>query len=114
MEYISSDINRLLKTERTHFSENDLLKIVYHSLCALNFLHEANIMHRDIKSPNILITEDFDVKICDFGLSRSLPQSIMDHRGFNSMHIRSIANTKYEHGHFSGTNLLDETQNNHN
>lgn len=29
-------------------------------------------MHRDIKPDNILVTEDLEVKICDFGLSRSI------------------------------------------
>jgi len=47
--------------------------IVYNCLSALNFLHQTNVMHRDIKPANILITDKFDVKICDFGLSRSLP-----------------------------------------
>jgi serine/threonine protein kinase len=50
-----------------------LLKIVYTSLCAISFLHEANIMHRDIKSANILVQQDCVAKICDFGLARSLP-----------------------------------------
>ena len=33
-----------------------------------------NVMHRDIKPANILLnTKDFSVKICDLGLSRSIP-----------------------------------------
>lgn len=36
------------------------------------FLHEAGVMHRDIKSANILINSDCDVKIGDFGLSRTV------------------------------------------
>ena len=61
-------------------------------------MHEANVMHRDLKSANILITSDCNAKICDFGLSRSVPQTVMDQRGFNSMHIRGLANKKYENG----------------
>lgn len=33
-------------------------------------LHAAKMLHRDIKSMNFLVTENFEIKICDFGLSR--------------------------------------------
>jgi mitogen-activated protein kinase 1/3 len=37
-------------------------------------MHSARILHRDIKPANILINEDCGVKICDFGLARSLAE----------------------------------------
>ena len=45
-------------------------KILYQLLCALNFLSSAKVLHRDLKPGNILIDEDCNVKICDFGLAR--------------------------------------------
>ena len=72
MEYIESDIEQLLKY-KIQFTERHLIKVVYNSLCALSFLHQTNVMHRDLKAANILISSDCDAKICDFGLSRSLP-----------------------------------------
>ena len=36
----------------------------------LNYLHKSKVVHRDIKSHNILLDENFNVKICDFGLAR--------------------------------------------
>ena len=72
MEYMESDLDQLMK-HKIDFNESHLLKIMYNTLCALAFLHEANVMHRDLKSANILITSDCNAKICDFGLSRSIP-----------------------------------------
>ena len=72
MEWVESDLGQLFRY-KINFTEKHLLKIVYNSLCSLNFMHAANVMHRDLKSANILITAECDVKICDFGLSRSLP-----------------------------------------
>jgi serine/threonine protein kinase len=45
--------------------------IVYNILCSLNAIHSAGVLHRDIKPSNILIDEDCQVKLCDFGLARS-------------------------------------------
>jgi len=36
-------------------------------------MHSANVIHRDIKPANILVDSQCQVKICDFGLSRSQP-----------------------------------------
>jgi serine/threonine protein kinase len=45
-------------------------------------------MHRDLKSANILIQSDCNAKICDFGLSRSMPQSCTDEASVNSLKLR--------------------------
>lgn len=46
---------------------------MYNLLCSLNFVHTANIMHRDIKPGNILIDYECRARICDFGLARTRP-----------------------------------------
>ena len=45
-------------------------------------------MHRDLKPANLLINSNCNVKICDFGLSRSLPKNNMGLKGCNSISMR--------------------------
>lgn len=72
MELVDQDMDRMLKSEVNSFTESHLLNIVYNTLCALAFLHEANVMHRDLKPENLLICNDCNVKITDFGLARTI------------------------------------------
>ncbi|MCL4166150.1 UNVERIFIED_CONTAM: hypothetical protein GTU68_065674, partial [Idotea baltica] len=46
--------------------------IIYQLAKALYYLHSAGVLHRDLKPSNILIDANCKIKICDFGLSRTL------------------------------------------
>lgn len=52
--------------------EEPIAEITLQSLQGLQYLHEKNILHLDVKSGNILLTHDAQVKIGDFGVSEQL------------------------------------------
>lgn len=63
----------MFKAEGNFFDIDHIRHISYQILCGLKYLHSANIIHRDLKPANVLInSKGLAVKICDFGLSRSL------------------------------------------
>ena len=56
------------------YTENVIKYMLKQTLKGLHFLHQNNIVHRDIKSDNILTDEQGNVKLADFGYSAQLTQ----------------------------------------
>ncbi|XP_022884361.1 LEAF RUST 10 DISEASE-RESISTANCE LOCUS RECEPTOR-LIKE PROTEIN KINASE-like 1.3 [Olea europaea var. sylvestris] len=52
------------------------LNIAIETADALAYLHKSDIIHRDVKTNNILLDNDFHVKVADFGLSRLFPNDV--------------------------------------
>ena len=70
MEYMpSGSMNGLIKKYKG-FSEDVIRNYTKQLLLGLDYLHRNDIVHRDLKSANILVTEDGVVKLSDFGCSR--------------------------------------------
>lgn len=46
--------------------------IIYQLAKSLKYLHSGSIIHRDLKPSNILVNSNCMIKLCDFGLVRSL------------------------------------------
>lgn len=69
-EYLESDVFQAIKNRVLDATHKKF--IVYQLAVALKYLHTAGVVHRDLKPSNVLINSSCDVKLCDFGLSRSL------------------------------------------
>ena len=71
LELIDYDLRKLLESSKLRsFSEEYVKVVIYNLLCALNFIHSANLIHRDLKPSNIMIDSECKISLCDFGLSR--------------------------------------------
>ncbi len=56
-------------------SLNEKIQFAIQMLQALHYLHRRNILHRDLKPDNVLITDSNEVKVLDFGLSVSVDKA---------------------------------------
>lgn len=58
----------------------------------MKFLHSAELLHRDLKPSNVLLNSDCVLKICDFGLARSL---VNDKEGSDVVLTEEVATRWY-------------------
>ena len=74
MEYVRGTLLRDLMHER-RLTRQEALDYAIGVLTALEFSHRAGVVHRDIKSANIMINEAGQVKVMDFGIARAVSDS---------------------------------------
>lgn len=76
MEFCGAgSLDSFYRTLKNPISEDALCAILYDSLRGLEYLHtKAALIHRDIKAGNLLLTDEGQVKLADFGVSAQLEE----------------------------------------
>ncbi|XP_068601208.1 serine/threonine-protein kinase TAO1 [Brachionichthys hirsutus] len=67
MEYCLGSASDLLEVHKKPLQEIEIAAITHGALQGLAYLHSHNLIHRDIKAGNVLLTEPGQVKLADFG-----------------------------------------------
>ncbi|CAK4080995.1 unnamed protein product [Aphanomyces euteiches] len=75
-EFVDTDLHKLIMSPQ-YLTTRHIQVFLYQLLCALKYVHSANVIHRDMKPANILVNEDCSLKICDFGLARVVDETIL-------------------------------------
>jgi cell division cycle 2-like protein len=73
MEFLEHDLKTLQEDMPDPFLASETKTLLRQLTSALSFLHTNSIMHRDLKTSNILLSNRGHLKIADFGMSRYIP-----------------------------------------
>lgn len=76
-EFVDYDLSGLLKSSGVTLNENHARCYTHQLLLGTKYLHDNGVLHRDIKSANLLITKNNVLKIADWGLARNVPDETM-------------------------------------
>ncbi|XP_033121938.1 cyclin-dependent kinase 9-like [Anneissia japonica] len=84
-EFCEHDLAGLLSNQQVKFSLAEIKEVMKQLLNGMYYIHSNKILHRDMKTANILITKSGTLKLADFGLARpfSLPKPHQPNRYTN-------------------------------
>lgn len=71
-EYVEFDLKRILEKGKIVFSRPQLKFLMKQIMDGMLFMHRSQVIHRDIKTENILVNTEGFLKFADFGLARDL------------------------------------------
>lgn len=73
-DLMESDLHKIIYSKQD-LSEEHVRYFLYQLLRGLKYIHSASVIHRDLKPSNLLVNEDCQLKIGDFGMARGVSSS---------------------------------------
>ncbi|KAJ5306999.1 hypothetical protein N7508_006014, partial [Penicillium antarcticum] len=70
MDCVMTDLHQLIQSAQKPLEGQFIQFFTYQMLRGLKYIHSAGVIHRDLKPSNLLVNDNCDLKICDFGLAR--------------------------------------------
>ena len=81
MEFIQGRTLDKLIEEKGHLPWDEVARIGVQICDALHYAHEHSVVHRDLKPSNLMVTEDREVKLTDFGIAKDLDATALTATG---------------------------------
>jgi serine/threonine protein kinase, bacterial len=103
MDYINGKtFEQLIFSEGKKYDRSETFRIGTELLQIIGYIHTQGIVHRDIRIPNVMVQEDQQLKLIDFGLAQKIGiRSGQFHRQkYNKMKEISVQSDFYALGHF--------------
>lgn len=83
---MESDLHQIIHSAQTLTPEHTRY-FLYQLLRGLKYVHSANVIHRDLKPSNLLVNENCELKIGDFGMARGLSSHPEDTYSFMTEYV---------------------------
>ena len=71
-EYVEKNLLEVLEKYPEGLNPKLIRSFVFQMCKAVHYLHTKNIIHRDVKPENLLVDENMNLKLCDFGFARKI------------------------------------------
>ena len=71
-EYVEKNLLEVLEKYPEGLNPKLIRSFVFQMCKAVHYLHTKNIIHRDVKPENLLVDENMQLKLCDFGFARKI------------------------------------------
>jgi serine/threonine protein kinase len=81
MEYINGKTIKEYIDSKDNISTIEIVELYNQMLDALIYIHQKNIIHRDLKPSNFMITTEGEIKLLDFGISKSAEKNNNEYTG---------------------------------
>lgn len=79
MEFLEHDLKGLMETMKSKFTIGEVKTLMHQLMLGVDHLHDNWILHRDLKTSNLLLNHRGVLKIADFGLAREYGSPLNDY-----------------------------------